>query len=130
MRTSGVLVVIGLTLVLSACTGSGYPAMDRPATADDVLPADFDPMDLSGLDRESARFEATYDGIDYYIVRDDNGGVCMAVAAGESSITACGEGNVSAGVPGVFSAQLVAEPARDADGYIAISDNIRVKPNP
>src|SRR5690554_6723535 len=129
MRRIGVVLAIGVALVLSGCEGSAYPAFDRAATAKDALPADVD-IELTEAELQSVRYEASYDDIDFYVVREDTNHVCLLVAtSGQSYMTCATEGGaIGVDVPGLIDVQLVPEPARDAYGYLAISDNIRVRP--
>jgi hypothetical protein len=117
-------------LSLGGCAPDGYSIFERPQTADDRLPREMvDSMDLSDFLLSTARFSASYDGVDYYLVKPSEGtmGPCIAVVgagAGGPSI-ACGASGLSVGTdPEV---QLVPEPAVEGRGWIAISDNLRVR---
>lgn len=73
----------------------------------------------------------TRDGIDFYLIRGNSDHYdsvpCLAAAAGPHSAIACSgpTGGVTSGSP-AYQAQLVQEPAIDGDGWVAISDNVRV----
>ena len=130
MRRSILIISLAIvSLSLTGCVPSAYPAFDRPASEKDTLPSEIGEIEIEGVDVDSARYAGTYDGFDIFILRAGTG-YCIAVAAGKYSSAACGGGVLTMSAARLFEVQLVPEPARDGDGFVAISENIRVNPNP
>ena len=126
---------------LTACLGpgggvsvdepSGYPIFDRDQTPDDILPSDFDEIDLSEFDESSSRYSGTHDDVDYFLLRgldSPDSSYCLATAAGEGSQIACsGPQGLTSNSYLTVEAPMMPEPAISADGWMSISDNVRVK---
>ncbi len=121
-----------MLLALAGCASSAYPDFDRPATDQDALPSDFDVLDTEGFDLGTARFAGNYDDVGYFLLRSKDGEYCLAIAAGGKSMIGCGDGSGAMGIgaSGIRSAQLVPAPARDGNGWIAISENVLVNTIP
>ncbi|PRY69151.1 hypothetical protein B0I08_103358 [Glaciihabitans tibetensis] len=131
-------VVCGMSL--SACIGpggysvfddqAGYPAFAEEQSAADVLPPDFDELDLAQFDPDTSRYSGSYNDADYFLIRmteDTGGGHCLAVAAGINSSIVCGGDMATLSYDGGVEAQLMPAPAISADGWTSISDNVRVR---
>jgi hypothetical protein len=115
-------------LSLSGCAPGGYSIFDRPQTARDRLPREMvESMDLSDFTLSTSRFSASHNGVDYYLVKPSEGtmGPCIALLGERGPSVSCAGSGVSVGNdPEV---QLVPEPAVEGRGWIAISDNLRVR---
>jgi hypothetical protein len=115
-------------LSLSGCAAGGYSIFDRPQTARDRLPREMvESMDLSDFTLSTSRFSASYDGVDYYLVKPSEGtmGPCLALLGEGGPSVSCAASGLSVGTdPEV---QLVPEPAVEGRGWVAISDNLRVR---
>lgn len=126
-------VVLGLAVVsLAGCSGnSGYPIFDREPTSADVLPPEVASMfeEQPAVDLDSSRFAATHEGADLYLLEGTGGMICIALAKGEQSSTACGGGGgplgVTSGTIGTFV--IGAAPIDELDGWTVLSENIRVE---
>ncbi|MCU1543800.1 MAG: hypothetical protein JWM50_1665 [Microbacteriaceae bacterium] len=117
--------------LLTGCSQTGYSIFDRRQTVDDMLPrAIIDIIDVSDFDLSTSRLSATYDDVDYYLLRPSGGNFapCLAMINDAGPTVVCGggggRGEVTTGDdPRV---QLVPEPARGGRGWVVISDNLRV----
>jgi hypothetical protein len=123
------LMAVAAALALTGCApGGGYPVFEREQVVDDRLPREMvESMDLSDFDLSTARFSARYDGVDYYLVKPSDGGMgpCLAlVGDGGPSISCAGSGLTVGTDPEV---QIVPEPPVEGRGWVAISDNLRVR---
>jgi hypothetical protein len=121
---------LGATM-LTGCSQAGYSIFERPQTVDDMLPREIvDIIDLSDFDLSTSRLSASYDGVDYFLLKPSGGNFapCLAMITESGPYVACGggaDGELTVGDdPKV---QLVPEPARQGRGWVPISDNLRVR---
>ncbi len=123
---------VGVLAALTACSGANYPDFDREKASEDDLPAVFsDEFDLDQYDLSTSRFEATHEGVDYYLIRTRGtspSGVleCVAVAHPVLPSISCGAGGVTVAAPGFGEVQLVSALSPDHDEWTKISDNLLV----
>lgn len=88
---------IALAVLLSGCTsGDGYPIFDREVEPSDAPPAGLADQDLHGIDLDTLRLAAEYEGDRLYLARSDgpDGGICLLVDGPETDgvTTACSGG--------------------------------------
>lgn len=117
-----------VALSMTGCAAGGYSIFERPQTAHDRLPrAMVDSMDLSDFNLSTSRFSASHEGVDYYLVKPSEGtmGPCIALVGEAGPSISCAGSGLSVGTdPEV---QLVPEPPVEGRGWVAISDNLRVR---
>ncbi|GAB2460306.1 hypothetical protein HD599_001217 [Conyzicola lurida] len=128
-RLIGPVVGVAAVLLLAGCAGSGFSVLDREQTAEDELPDRMvDGMELDEYDLESSRFSGTHNGVDFYLVRnEDMDDPCLAFS-GDNDFElgiVCG-GEVQTTISG-FDAWLVRDTAASNDEWTAISDNLLVR---
>jgi hypothetical protein len=109
---------------LAGCTATGgYPILDRPAERSDRIPSDFGDDQLANMDRDSARFAGEFESNSLYLLRSDNGDVCLAVYPAASA--ACGgNGNFTMGLTGVGTFDVAPAPRDARDGFVLVGENI------
>jgi hypothetical protein len=115
-------------LLLAGCAPAGYSIFDREQTLDDTLPREIiEAIDLSDFDLSTSRLSASYEGVDYYLLKPSGGNraPCIAMIGDAGPTVVCGGSELTVGEdPRV---QLVPEPAIEDHGWVAISDNLRVR---
>jgi hypothetical protein len=116
-------------LLLAGCAQAGYSIFDREQTVDDMLPREIvEAIDLSDFDLSTSRLSASYEGVDYFLVKPSGGirAPCIAMIDDDAGpLVVCGGSELTVGEdPRV---QLVPEPAVEGHGWVAISDNLRVR---
>lgn len=129
--------LMATALLLAGCSGqAGIKALDRDATADDVLPAFV--IVPEPANAETARLLATRNGIQYFAVQsDDLKTACLAVVQGDESTSwqmGCGQNNGSGKIldlqgAGSLSASLWADGSDTGTiepGWIKLTDNVLV----
>jgi hypothetical protein len=118
-------------LLLAGCAQAGYSIFDREQTLDDMLPREIvEAINLSDFDLSTSRLSASYEDVDYYLLKPSGGNraPCIAMIGDAGPIVACGGSELTVGEdPRV---QLVPEPAVEGHGWVAISDNLRVRHKP
>jgi hypothetical protein len=90
-----VTVMTALAIGLSGCLdgGSGFAVLDRPAESADALPTDLPDYAFDNLDPESARFVADHDGVELYLTRGADSGICLlAYPNAEDWVVGCSGG--------------------------------------
>jgi hypothetical protein len=138
---------IGLAVLAMVCGASltgcitatsdpsnGYPIFEREQTAEDHLPDSFDELSLEEYDLESSRYSGSHEDVDYYLIRmndsNERTGFCLAIAAEVNPMIGCGgSGGGSIGGSGVRTAEFMPEPAVSTEGWVSVSDNVRVSAN-
>ena len=130
-------VAAALALLLSGCVPAAatVPALERKATADDVLPVGI--VGTSEFDPETARYIATYHGVDIYLAKQTSEKfdvLCLIMYADASGVSGsvCGGGDhfgLTLGRVGV-SADFVRHGVTPRDiepGWTQLSDNVVVQ---
>ena len=144
-RTRSRTRAIGLTLLAIVCgsvlTGclaptpnaaSGYPIFDRDQTTEDELPDYFDAIDLSQYDLSTTRYSGSLDDVDYFLLRTNDSnetyGFCLAIASADNPMVGCaGVGGGTLGGQGLDNAEFMPEPVTADDGWVTVSENVRVR---
>lgn len=120
-----------LLLALCGCSESAYPIFDSPAEESDELPAVFDDLEpdfVARYDSSSVRFAAEHEGAELYLIKDDVGGICLAIASGNNSSIACGAvGRLGTSTSGAGEFEVDPAPIAERDGWTILSENICVK---
>ena len=115
-----------LAVGLAGCaTGDGFPIFDREPTAQDGLPSDFPDIDLESYDADSIRFAGSYEDVDLFVIRMENGTPCLLVEAGQRSVIGCGGGSVDVSSQGVGTFRLGPAPMPSQDGWTVVSENVQ-----
>lgn len=92
------VVIVAATAALAGCAQAGVPALERAATNEDMLPAEF--TDTPGFDHETARHVASAEGVEFFLARQGGDAsaqsVCLIVYPTETPAnwaSGCGEGD-------------------------------------
>ena len=126
----------GVLLLAGCSNAAGIKALDREATADDVLPEGFAVEELVG----QPRFLATRDGVKYFVARGRTGATACVVAVPESdpndAWAACGplgsdQVIVTTSSEDGTSTQLVRDgfdsKKLESEGWTRIHDNLLIR---
>lgn len=126
-----VAVLVAAVGVLAACSsGSGYPDLEREATAVDVLPSDLPGYASDDFIEGSVRFAGEHDGVEYYLARtDDFADICVvAYRSADDWVGGCGGPNGGFGIGGAGLDVVVApEGSPELDEGTPVGSNIVVR---
>jgi hypothetical protein len=88
--------------MLAACSPAiAYSDLERPATADDLLPSELPAYASGDFVDGTVRSVGEHDGIRFFLARTDLPGVCVVVYRSENSwVTGCSESGAVLGTTG------------------------------
>jgi hypothetical protein len=119
---------VAAAAILTACSsGSGYPDLDREATATDVLPTDLPESSSADFIEGSVRFAGEHDDVEYYLARrDDFANICVvAYRSADDWVGGCGGPNGGFGIGGMGLDVVVApEGSPELDEGTRVGTNI------
>jgi hypothetical protein len=129
-KLSAAVILMFVPLCVTGCASSGFSRFDADQTRDDRLPREIvETIELSDFDLSTSRWAGSHHGVGFYVLQPSEGsGPCIAIADGAESSIACGAGGrVDVTTSDGFDIRLVPEYEPKADGWTAVSDNVRVR---
>jgi hypothetical protein len=123
-------VLIGCATLVSGCAASdGFPVFNADSKPSDELP-DLPALDdgqLDDYDLGTSRFVASHVGDDLFLIKSNDGQVCLVVVNDNPVIGCGGSGNfgLSSGTGATYEVRPA--PIPDKEGWTVLADNLRVE---
>ena len=134
MKVTMSLLPLTLILVTSGCTSASpqLTDLDQAPTVDHPLPAELPSYATEELDRESIRWVGEHEGADLWLAshQDDETWCVIAYPDADDWVVGCGGGVTRASGPNGITYSIVPDGMSAPDGFIAVSENVFVAPQP